>query len=60
VEHRDECADGCPSAPLLEEIARRPVATTLLGMMIGTLQLTRALTDSDLSDQLLARRAETA
>src|SRR5689334_571664 len=26
-EHRDECADGCPSAALLDEIARRPAAT---------------------------------
>src|SRR3982751_93453 len=23
-EHRDQCADGCPSAALLDEIARRP------------------------------------
>lgn len=91
-EHRDECADGCPSAALLDEIARRPAATRevftaellgiaediaarldsidaeaartdalgLFGMMIGTLQLARALTDRDLSDQLLARGVETA
>src|SRR5436189_4217205 len=26
-QHRDECADGCPSAALLDEIARRPTAT---------------------------------
>src|SRR3954453_14875111 len=26
-QHRDQCADGCPSAALLDEIARRPVAT---------------------------------
>src|SRR5438045_8340446 len=26
-EHRDHCADGCPSAALLDEIARRPDAT---------------------------------
>ena len=90
--HRDECADGCPSAALLDEIARRPAATrqvftdelmgviddiasrvdptdaeaartnalTIFGMMIGTLQLARALTDRDLSDQLLARGVETA
>ena len=90
--HRDQHADGCPSAALLDEIARRPAATkrvftdeltgtmddiasrldptdveaartdalTLFGLMVGTLQLARALTDRDLSDQLLARGAETA
>jgi TetR/AcrR family transcriptional regulator, transcriptional repressor for nem operon len=26
-QHPDECADGCPSAALLDEIARRPTAT---------------------------------
>src|SRR4051794_6954935 len=91
-EHRDQWADGCPSAALLDEIVRRPAATrqvftdeqlatadeiaarldptdpeaartdalTLLGLMVGTLQLSRALTDRDLSDQLLARGVETA
>jgi AcrR family transcriptional regulator len=91
-QHRDQCADGCPSAALLDEIARRPAATrqvftdelmaviddiasrldltdveaartdalTLFGLMVGTLQLARALTDRDLSDQLLARGVETA
>jgi TetR/AcrR family transcriptional regulator, transcriptional repressor for nem operon len=91
-QHRDQSADGCPSAALLDEIARRPAATrnvftdelmgviddiaarldpsnadaartdalTLFGMMIGTLQLARALTDRDLSDQLLARGVEMA
>jgi TetR/AcrR family transcriptional repressor of nem operon len=91
-EHRDQCADGCPSAALLEEIARRPAATrqvftdelmgviddiasrldpthvdaartdalTLFGFMVGTLQLARALTDRDLSDQILARGVATA
>jgi TetR/AcrR family transcriptional regulator, transcriptional repressor for nem operon len=91
-QHRDQCAEGCPSAALLDEICRRPAATrqvfadellgiaddiaarlhpadaeaartgalTLFGMMIGTLQLARALTDRDLSDQLLARGVETA
>ena len=86
-QHRDQCADGCPSAALLDEIVRRPVATrqiftdellntvddiaarldptdaeaartaalTLFGLMLGTLQLARALIDRDLSDQLLAR-----
>ena len=91
-QHRDQRADGCPSAALLDEIARRPAATrkvftdelmseidgiasrldptdldaartdalTVFGLMVGTLQLARALTDRDLSDQLLARSAETA
>jgi len=91
-QHRDQCADGCPSAALLDEIARRPADTrqvftdelmgviddiasrlhptdaeaartdalTLFGLMLGTLQLARALTDRDLSDQLLARGVETA
>jgi TetR/AcrR family transcriptional repressor of nem operon len=91
-QHRDQSADGCPSAALLDEIARRPPATrhvftdeligvvddiaarldptdpqatrthalTIFGLMIGTLQLARALTDRDLSDQLLAEGVETA
>jgi TetR/AcrR family transcriptional repressor of nem operon len=91
-QHRDQCADGCPSAALLDEIARRPAATrqvftdelmrviddiaarlepsdveaartdalTLFGLMLGTVQLARALTDRDLSDQLLAHGVETA
>ena len=91
-QHRDQCADGCPSAALLDEIARRPTATrqvftdelmdeiddiasrldptdieaaradalTVLGLMVGTLQLARALTDRDLSDRLLDQGAETA
>ena len=91
-QHRDQCADGCPSAALLDEIARRPAATrqvftdelmgviddiaarldptdiagartdalTVFGLMVGTLQLARTLTDGHLSDQLLARGQETA
>ena len=89
-QHRDQLADGCPSAALLDEIARRPTPTrqvftdelldtaddiaarltptaasrtdalALFGFMIGTLQVARALTDRDLSDQLLARGVETA
>src|SRR4051794_4753526 len=91
-QHRDQRADGCPSAALLDEIARRPAATrqvftdelmgviddiaarldptdaeaartdalTLFGLMLGALQLARALTDRDLSDQLLARSVKTA
>jgi TetR/AcrR family transcriptional regulator, transcriptional repressor for nem operon len=91
-QHRDQCADGCPSAALLDEIARRPAATkqvfadelldtaddiaarldptdpdaartnalALFGMMIGTLQLARALPDRNESDQLLAQGVKTA
>jgi len=91
-QHRDQPADGCPSAALLDEIARRPATTrqtftdellatadditarldrtdadaartdalTILGSMISTLQLARALTDPSLSDQLLTRGAEAA
>ena len=91
-QHRDQRADGCPSAALLDEIARRPAATrqvfadelldtaddiaarldptdpdaartkalTLIGMMIGTLQLARSLTDRDQSDRLLAQGVATA
>jgi TetR/AcrR family transcriptional regulator, transcriptional repressor for nem operon len=32
----------------------------LLGLMVGTLRLSRALTDRDLSDQLLERGVEAA
>jgi TetR/AcrR family transcriptional regulator, transcriptional repressor for nem operon len=91
-QHRDQTADGCPSAALLDEIVRRPAATrqvftdellrtadeiaarldptgaeaaqtdalTILGFMIGTLQLARALTGRDLSDELLARSRDAA
>ncbi len=91
-QHRDQSADGCPSAALLDEIARRPAATrqvftdelmdeiddiasrldptdletartdalTVFGLMVGTLQLARALTDRDLSDRLLDQGAQTA
>jgi TetR/AcrR family transcriptional regulator, transcriptional repressor for nem operon len=90
--HRDQLASGCPSAALLDEIARRRTDTrdvftaevmgvvddiasrldttdveaaradalTIFGLMVGTLQLARALTDRHLSDQLLARGKETA
>ncbi|MDR7117839.1 TetR/AcrR family transcriptional regulator [Caulobacter sp. BE254] len=84
-QHRDDPADGCPNAALLDEIGRgadairqaytdgvlvvidglaarmapedppsaRVKALSLLGLMAGTLQLARALTDRQLSDQLL-------
>jgi TetR/AcrR family transcriptional repressor of nem operon len=92
AEHRDQLAEGCPSAALLDEIVRRPTDTrdvfteevmgviddialrldpsdleagraealTIFGLMIGTLQLARTLTDRDLSDRVLARGVETA
>src|SRR3954466_7471551 len=91
-EHRDQRADGCPSAALLDGRAPRPAGTkdvfadellataddiaarlepndpdaartdalTLFGLLVGTLQLSRALTDRALSDQLLAQGVETA
>jgi hypothetical protein len=40
--------------------AARTDALTIFGLIVGTLQLARALTDRDLSDQLLARAVETA
>ena len=40
--------------------AARTNALTIFGLMVGTLQLARALTDRNLSDQLLARGIETA
>lgn len=40
--------------------AARAEALTLLGLLAGTLQFARALTDRELSDQLLARGVETA
>jgi TetR/AcrR family transcriptional regulator, transcriptional repressor for nem operon len=91
-EHRNQFADGCPSAALLDEIARRPADTrdvfteevmgvvddiaarinptdveagrvdalAVFGLMVGTLQLARTLTDRQLSDRLLDRGVETA
>ncbi|MDQ4098572.1 MAG: hypothetical protein M3144_11985 [Actinomycetota bacterium] len=41
------------------EVARTG-ALTVFGLMVGTLQLARALTDRDLSDRLVARSVETA
>jgi AcrR family transcriptional regulator len=40
--------------------AARTDALVLFGLMLGTLQLARALTDGDVSHQLLARGVETA
>jgi len=38
----------------------RTNALTVFGLMVGTLQLARALTDRDLSNQLLAHGTQTA
>ncbi len=83
--HRDNCAAGCPSAALLDEIGRRSETTkeaysanmlrlvdsfqdhfsdldteqtrslvfSLLGLLIGTLQLARAMTNGEVSDTIL-------
>jgi len=91
-QHRDACAEGCPSAALLDEVVRRPPVTkqvftdelvalmgdiaarldpadtetartnalTLFALMVGTMQLARALSDREQSDRLLARSLETA
>jgi AcrR family transcriptional regulator len=91
-EHREQHADGCPSAALLDEVVRRPSATrkvftseamsimdeiasrldpadvegarpdalALYGLLIGTLQLARALADRELSDQVLAAGVDAA
>jgi TetR/AcrR family transcriptional repressor of nem operon len=40
--------------------AARADALTVFGLMVGTLQLARALTERHLSDELLARGEETA
>jgi len=40
-EHRDQPADGCPSAALVDEIARRPAATK----RVFTEELTRTMDD---------------
>src|SRR3954463_13624233 len=91
-EHREQHADGCPSAALLDEVVRRPSATkevftgeamgivdeiasrfdptdvegarpdalALYGLLIGTLQLARAVTDRDLSDEGLSAGMDAA
>jgi TetR/AcrR family transcriptional repressor of nem operon len=85
VEHRDNPADGCPSAALLDEIGRstdetkraytdgmldiadhlarllapkdpqsaRTQALGLFALLVGTMQLSRALRDRELADAVL-------
>jgi TetR/AcrR family transcriptional repressor of nem operon len=50
---------GVAPGPTRIEGAQRD-ALTIFGLMVGTLQLARALTDRDFSDQLLARGVDTA
>ncbi len=92
VEHRDNPAEGCPSAALLDEIARSGDATKqaytdglltviddvairlaprnpasaraqtlgVFALMVGTLQLSRALVDQALADQVLEQGLQNA
>ena len=66
VERDDDLAVGAALLDVRQRLdptgsgAARTDALMLFGMLIGTLQLARAVTDRDLSDQLLARGVETA
>lgn len=92
AEHRDEAEAGCPSAALLDEVARssdgvkgaytdgarqivaeiaghidperpakaRRVAVGLYTLLVATLQLSRAVTDPDFSDEILAHGLDNA
>jgi TetR/AcrR family transcriptional repressor of nem operon len=92
VEHRDNPADGCPSAALLDEIGRcsdvtkqsytdgmlgiadhiasviapgnrpagRAQALSLFALLIGTLQLSRALSDPQAADAVLEQGVHNA
>jgi TetR/AcrR family transcriptional repressor of nem operon len=53
-QHRDECADGCPSAALVDEVVRRPAATK----RVFTEELTRTM--DDIAARLDPTRAEAA
>jgi AcrR family transcriptional regulator len=87
IQHRDDTEGGCPSAALLDEIARsseavkgsytegqaaiiddvaarlapkdpqsaRVQAFSVFALMVGTLQVSRALADQDLADAVLER-----
>ena len=91
-EHRDDPGSGCPSAALLDEIARQDLSTRqaytdgaralidaiarhltsgdpvdaqersigLYTLLVSSLQLARAVTDPDLSDQILASAYQNA
>jgi TetR/AcrR family transcriptional repressor of nem operon len=92
VQHRDSPEHGCPSAALLDEIARRAdstrcaytdgvlaviddvaarvapddprsarvLALSIYALMVGTLQLSRALTDRPLADAVLEQGIQSA
>jgi TetR/AcrR family transcriptional regulator, transcriptional repressor for nem operon len=92
VQHRDSPEHGCPSAALLDEIARGAEATrraytdgvltlindvaarvaphdprsarvrafSIYALMVGTLQLSRALVDQQLADDLLEQGIQSA
>ena len=92
VQHRDNPADGCPSAALLDEIGRCTGATrqaytdgllaviddvaarlaphdppsarvktlSVFALMAGTLQLSRALADRQLADEVLEQGIQNA
>jgi TetR/AcrR family transcriptional regulator, transcriptional repressor for nem operon len=92
VQHRDNPADGCPSAALLDEIGRGTDATrraytdgllaviddiaarlapsdppsaraktlNIFALMVGTLQLSRALANSKLADEILEQGLQNA
>jgi TetR/AcrR family transcriptional repressor of nem operon len=92
IRHRDSPEDGCPSAALLDEIARsahaarraytdgvlaviddvaarvapddpqsvRAQALSIYALMVGTLQLSRALADRQLADTLLEQGIHSA
>ena len=91
-QHRDDAEGGCPSAALLDEIARssdavkqaytegqvaiiddvaarlapddpqsaRTQASSVFALMVGTLQVSRALTDQDLADAVLEQGIQNA
>jgi AcrR family transcriptional regulator len=53
-QHRDQCAEGCPSAALLDEIVRRPAATK----RVFTEELTGTM--DDIASRLDATHVEAA
>ena len=90
LDHVNDCANGCPSAALLPEIARQPAparqayedglqsyifelarllsgdkkkahatALTMFALMVGTLQIARAVVDPGLAEKMIERGIET-